>query len=129
MWWWRNENLIYVTWPGIEPGTSHLLHCTDALKTVLLFLTNCQHATVSVKAVTIKCPPNSPLRICIDEGTFVYIWYALCWSVVDNCLAIDSTVYMEEVDFFALTLGSKQTIQILLSNMFTGTTRYIISHN
>ena len=30
---------------------------------------------------------------------------------MDNCLAKDSTVYMEEVDFFALTLGSKQTIK------------------
>ena len=38
----------------------------------------------------------------IDEVTFVYILYALCWSVVDNCLAKDSTVYIEEVDFFDL---------------------------
>ena len=51
--------------------------------------------------------------------------YALCWSVVDNCLAKDSTVYMEEVDY----LGSKQTIQILLSSMFVGTTMYIISQH
>ena len=34
--------------------------------------------------------------------------------MVDNCLAKGSTVYMEEVDFFALTLGSKQTIQIIV---------------